>query len=82
MYHCHKAIFGSFLAVTLVSMAADQPVPRERYPYLWWLEDLPPTEAITAALKGLTDEDEYVRVLTAPRLVFDAPKRVIFFVSP
>jgi hypothetical protein len=31
MYHCQKAILGGFLAVTLASMAAGQPVPRERY---------------------------------------------------
>jgi HEAT repeat protein len=29
--------------------------------YLFWLDRLPPDEAITAALKGLSDEDESVR---------------------
>lgn len=29
--------------------------------YLWWLDRLPPDEALTAALKGLSDEDESVR---------------------
>jgi len=27
----------------------------------WWLDKLPPEEALAAALKGLADEDEYVR---------------------
>ena len=42
-----------------------------RFYAYWWLDKLPPAEALAAALKGLEDPNDYVRTASAEAFAMD-----------